>query len=708
MNTSNEDIRDKLIARQIRIMRTAAGTGKEMNRLLKMVDADLQGLIERRTDVLTSDLPRFTSVRTRRLLRLQDDIKELQRPTWIEIRKDLRENLLEIGQLESGFAAVTIEAALPVVVSLDLPNSQVLRKILTSQPFEGKILSRWMSELEAADRSRMMAQIRIGLVQGDSSVQIGRRIFGTGALNNVDGVRQLTRASMQSTVNTATNFITNEARQELYLANKAIIPMEVYTATLDARTSSICQSLDGRRFPVGRGETPPVHFNSLVHGTLIETERGLVPIESVMVGEAVMTHTGKFQKVLAVMAKSSKGEIVIQVKESSGRVIELSDQHPMLCRSRGWVHAGDLQVGDESFQYTDQPSRLEAVASIILKANDHEPQLSESFVSGFVASQPGTMASSIKFNDDEGLRKQEVNDKIVNDGLMEDLSRGEPSFLLTHIKEWLFSLADCISETGSKVSAHLCANFFHLRWVRNLHSFTGITSERHRLHRLLLHPMFITKWLSDMFGIRDNTFDFASYGNPVSLTKTIERRFPHATVSFNRPDGKALPPMLLVNNRLDFLNRKHFGSSMVVEIDCIPYTGQLYDLEVEKDNSYIANSFIVHNCRSIRVPEINGRLIGQRPANATTKKLLEGMRGEERRKAVDRLVGQVPASETYQVFLKKQTTAFQNEVLGVTKGRLFREGGLTVDRFVNPAGKELTLSQLKRLEPQAFKRAGIE
>lgn len=71
-------------------------------------------------------------------------------------------------------------------------------------------------------------------------------------------------------------------------------------------------------------------------------------------------------------------------------------------------------------------------------------------------------------------------------------------------------------------------------------------------------------------------------------------------------------------------------------------------------------------------------------------------------------IGQVPASVTYQEWLKRQPAKFQDEVLGRTRGRLFRRGGLTVDKFVDRNGGELTLEELAKTNPEAFIAAGVD
>ncbi len=63
--------------------------------------------------------------------------------------------------------------------------------------------------------------------------------------------------------------------------------------------------------------------------------------------------------------------------------------------------------------------------------------------------------------------------------------------------------------------------------------------------------------------------------------------------------------------------------------------------------------------------------------------------------------GQVPESLTYQEWLKRKPASFQDEVLGKTKGRLFREG-LPLDRFVNERGKVYNLKELKQRDSEIF------
>lgn len=136
-------------------------------------------------------------------------------------------------------------------------------------------------------------------------------------------------------------------------------------------------------------------------------------------------------------------------------------------------------------------------------------------------------------------------------------------------------------------------------------------------------------------------------------------------------------------------------------------------------------------CRSLRVAAMNGDTLVNRPAKPVTEKMLlreyssrnklngitsrsdlpfgsKGNFDAFSRKRIRELVGTVPATESYQTWLSKQASDFQDDVLGKSKGKLFRDGGLTLSKFVDRNGNELTLAQLAGKYESEFRAAGLD
>lgn len=95
------------------------------------------------------------------------------------------------------------------------------------------------------------------------------------------------------------------------------------------------------------------------------------------------------------------------------------------------------------------------------------------------------------------------------------------------------------------------------------------------------------------------------------------------------------------------------------------------------------------NCRSTTIPLIKS-------ARNFGGKLKGGTRAS--------MNGQVSNELNYDQWLRRQPIEFQNDVLGRKKAELFR-AGLTMDRFIDRDGAELTLKQIEALEADIWAKA---
>ena len=69
--------------------------------------------------------------------------------------------------------------------------------------------------------------------------------------------------------------------------------------------------------------------------------------------------------------------------------------------------------------------------------------------------------------------------------------------------------------------------------------------------------------------------------------------------------------------------------------------------------------------------------------------------------------GPIDANISYGDWLKRQVDFVQEEVLGVKRAKLFRDGGLTIDKFADKKGNLISLEELRKKDASAFERAGI-
>lgn len=106
------------------------------------------------------------------------------------------------------------------------------------------------------------------------------------------------------------------------------------------------------------------------------------------------------------------------------------------------------------------------------------------------------------------------------------------------------------------------------------------------------------------------------------------------------------------------------------------------------------------NCRSTTVPVV-AEQFRSKPKKPPQRPAV-GAKG----------IGTVSAKQNYGTWLRSQPASFQDEYFskfknGAEKAKLFRKGGLKIDKFVDTNGAEYSLNELQQLNPIEFAKAEI-
>jgi SPP1 gp7 family putative phage head morphogenesis protein len=156
------------------------------------------------------------------------------------------------------FGAGKFELTARQGAAITLPNGQTVEKA-----FRG---------IAASSQEKLALAIRSGVFSGETTQQIARRLVGQLNFEDLDknvkqiakkggDVTKLANYQIQTIVRTSVNQVQNQASQAVYAANSKVAPKYEYVATLDSKTTPICQRLDGQQFEYNKGPTPPQHFN---------------------------------------------------------------------------------------------------------------------------------------------------------------------------------------------------------------------------------------------------------------------------------------------------------------------------------------------------------------------------------------------------------------------------------------------------------------
>lgn len=584
--------------------------------------------------------------------RLISGVEKMLGERFTDYRKATREQLLAIAVDEARFGAREI-GAVATNYEPSIPAAAQVRSAALSQPLAvqgaagGKLLTPFLQRFQSNEIDRITSAMRIGFTQGDTTTQLTQRLLGTRGQQFRDGQLAITERSARAVVRTAISHMSSVAKMEVGKENADIVRGVRIVATLDSRTSTTCQSMDGREYPMDKAPLPPYHPNACLKGTMIETQRGMVPIEDVMVGDMVKTHNNRYRRVYCVMARPHDG-MARTLVDNFGSSVSLTNEHPILTKGKGWVEVGDVDAGDVFFYDRNQLSGLGHCSSalvpqaVLTDAHNIVTNVTEELVSYGIFSLSAGVSSSVNLNqcvpDDEvGV----VCEDPVLAGVITPDRVNNPTkkrFMLGHV------LPECVRDGLSRLN-------------KNITPVDGIIG-KHALGGLF--------------------------------------------AKLSKPDALSFTPVLFHDEGVGF-GVSHIDypwvASTCTQIEECRYTGMVYNLAVEDDETYIANGFVVHNCRTTYTYALDKRF------DVLDKGATRASRGADGGE-------QVPSRETYYSWLKDQPAGFQDEAIGPQRAKLLREGGLSADRFsrlqLDKNFQPLTLERMKELEPLAFDRAGLD
>lgn len=253
--TANEHLLDAVVRHQVYLQRYSNNVVAKIVALLNRTDADLVNrLIARDPSAIKGS---FT---TKRLQKLLDEIRVINRDAYNKSEISLTAQLTELASYEAALAEREIRAAAPIKLEIVKPTAEMLRAAVTARPFQGRLMKDWFVGLEATRYQRMRDGITIGYTEGETIDQMVTRLRGTRALNYRDGILEISRRDADAVVRTAVSHVASSARGELYRSNEPLVKAEAWVSTLDTHTTPICRARDGKIYPVGEGPRPPAHI----------------------------------------------------------------------------------------------------------------------------------------------------------------------------------------------------------------------------------------------------------------------------------------------------------------------------------------------------------------------------------------------------------------------------------------------------------------
>ena len=411
-----------------------------------------------------------------------------------------------------------------------------------------------------------------------------------------------------------TSHVSSVAKTKVGMDNSDIIVGEKHISVLDSKTSPTCQRLgsvdgggkeyyyaeDGYNF-----KRPPLHWNACVKGTMITTSNGLIPIEDVKVGDEVLTHTGSYKKVTAVMAKKHSGKVY--ELNSNGTSVTLTNEHPVLTTTRGWVRVGDISIKDKIIQNPEKfmsvkcfsSSRIEQAS--LIDAHNIVTKTVEELVSYDVFSFSAGMSSAINLNNPVANYKVtnvpanrnlefKIDSRLGKNFGYQGFMKGRLGLELNSLG---FSDSLCVLKNGCGIAG--------------LHPLTVKFGEFFSSILVGCKPMRIPARSSDESFVINNRLLSAlcfnsEFDSSLSYGVIAESIFPlDASKAF--AESKVFLSNKFLNLFVADFNShiepsNNWRESSINSIVEYHRDDMVFNISVEDDETYVADGTLVHNCRS--------------------------------------------------------------------------------------------------------------
>jgi len=251
--TLDSYLADRVLTRQLYLMRFSAGEQKKVLAVLTQMQKELRLK-------LMGDLTDFSRSRVNALLK---QCNEIIAQGYNSIQGEL-----DFSGLADHVAETTIQPMTAIGLEASLPTVAAMKALINGSVIEGAPSNLWWKKQSEDLQFKFAAQVRQGVSQGETLMDIVRRVAGSKRLGTA-GIMEVARRNAFALVHTSVMQVAADARLATYRANSDIIKGVRHLSVLDGHTSLVCVARSGAEWDLNGNpikgnfpfQSPPLHFN---------------------------------------------------------------------------------------------------------------------------------------------------------------------------------------------------------------------------------------------------------------------------------------------------------------------------------------------------------------------------------------------------------------------------------------------------------------
>ncbi len=237
MANATDKLTDRFIAHDVDLQRLQAAQRRKILKDLRALESNIVAKLQR----LGGDAP-FTKARQQALLR---QVRQTIATGYKDLYSTHKAELQEMAAFEAVHLVELVNTSLgTTTLAVGVPESVVKSMLKDDTVLGTPLKSVWEQEAGTLNQA-FIAQMRQGILAGETTDQLIQRVRGTKALNYKDGIMEIRRRGAELRVRTSAQSVLNDARFETYKTNDDVIAGVQVLAVLDDRTSEICMARSG-------------------------------------------------------------------------------------------------------------------------------------------------------------------------------------------------------------------------------------------------------------------------------------------------------------------------------------------------------------------------------------------------------------------------------------------------------------------------------
>jgi len=251
---SEIELQDAILRHSLQLLRLSAGEQAEVEAILRELERELKLLLE------SKNISGATKTELKALI---SEARQAIDSRYAIAAKSVDSHALALIIAEK--TAHIIEDVIPV--SVRLPSAEVLASLTKDVLIDGAPSSAWWEKQAEDTAFKFAAQVRQGVINGETNERIVQRIVGK---RGEPGIMEVARRNARALVHSSVMSAANDARLATFRKNSHIFAGVRWLATLDGHVCPRCAALDGQAWTLD-GEklpgtevefmAPPIHWN---------------------------------------------------------------------------------------------------------------------------------------------------------------------------------------------------------------------------------------------------------------------------------------------------------------------------------------------------------------------------------------------------------------------------------------------------------------